>query len=77
MDRCPRANQPRRWQYLEAGISRIMNDLEQGIDMQMYMGVYTCVLVLSSLQPRYFAPTIDPSSLARVGEALFLFHIVC
>jgi cullin 1 len=31
------------WQYLEAGISRIMNDLEQGIDMQMYMGVYTAV----------------------------------
>ncbi|KPM42388.1 Cullin-1 [Neonectria ditissima] len=31
------------WTYLQAGISRIMNDLEQGIDMQMYMGVYTAV----------------------------------
>ncbi|CAM1511295.1 Fc.00g088080.m01.CDS01 [Cosmosporella sp. VM-42] len=31
------------WAYLEAGISRIMNELERGIDMQMYMGVYTAV----------------------------------
>ncbi|KAG5997566.1 hypothetical protein E4U43_002608 [Claviceps pusilla] len=31
------------WTYLQAGITRIMNDLEQGIDMQMYMGVYTAV----------------------------------
>ncbi|KAL2691997.1 hypothetical protein Neosp_002393 [[Neocosmospora] mangrovei] len=31
------------WTYLQAGISRVMNDLEQGIDMQMYMGVYTAV----------------------------------
>ncbi|KAL3955491.1 hypothetical protein ACCO45_011054 [Purpureocillium lilacinum] len=31
------------WNYLQAGITRIMNDLEQGIDMQMYMGVYTAV----------------------------------
>ena len=30
-----------RWAYLQSGITRIMNDLEQGIDMQMYMGVYT------------------------------------
>lgn len=30
-----------RWKYLEHGISRVMNDLEQGIDMQLYMGVYT------------------------------------
>ncbi|OAA32419.1 Cullin [Moelleriella libera RCEF 2490] len=29
------------WTYLQAGITRIMIDLEQGIDMQMYMGVYT------------------------------------
>lgn len=34
---------PYRWTYLQAGISRVMNDLEQGIDMQMYMGVYTLV----------------------------------
>jgi len=33
----------RSWNYLQAGITRIMNDLEQGIDMQMYMGVYTYV----------------------------------
>ncbi|EHK21347.1 uncharacterized protein TRIVIDRAFT_170804 [Trichoderma virens Gv29-8] len=31
------------WKYLEDGITRIMNDLEQGMDMQMYMGVYTAV----------------------------------
>jgi cullin 1 len=31
------------WAYLEAGITRVMNDLERGIDMQMYMGVYTYV----------------------------------
>ncbi|KAL6923556.1 hypothetical protein FSHL1_000805 [Fusarium sambucinum] len=29
------------WTYLQAGIARVMNELEQGIDMQMYMGVYT------------------------------------
>ncbi|KAI6782101.1 uncharacterized protein J7T54_002338 [Emericellopsis cladophorae] len=31
------------WGYLQAGITRIMMDLEQGIDMQMYMGVYTAI----------------------------------
>lgn len=31
------------WQYIQAGITRIMTHLEQGIDMQMYMGVYTAV----------------------------------
>ncbi|KAF5503352.1 Cullin-1 [Colletotrichum fructicola] len=31
------------WKYLEAGIQRIMLDLERGIDMQIYMGVYTAV----------------------------------
>ncbi|KAH0496769.1 hypothetical protein TgHK011_004116 [Trichoderma gracile] len=31
------------WKYLEDGITRIMTDLEQGMDMQMYMGVYTAV----------------------------------
>jgi 23S rRNA A2030 N6-methylase RlmJ len=28
-----RANESNRWKYLEAGISRIMNELEEGIDM--------------------------------------------
>lgn len=32
------------WKYLEDGITRIMTDLEQGMDMQMYMGVYTAVI---------------------------------
>ncbi|RDA82781.1 hypothetical protein CP532_0855 [Ophiocordyceps camponoti-leonardi (nom. inval.)] len=31
------------WNYLQAGITHIMIDLERGIDMQMYMGVYTAV----------------------------------
>ncbi|KAH8172823.1 cullin family protein [Sarocladium implicatum] len=31
------------WNYLQAGINRVMTDLERGIDMQMYMGVYTAV----------------------------------
>ncbi|KAJ2972893.1 hypothetical protein NQ176_g6899 [Zarea fungicola] len=31
------------WKYLVHGINRVMNDLEQGIDMQLYMGVYTAV----------------------------------
>ncbi|OAA47830.1 cullin-1 [Metarhizium rileyi] len=31
------------WQYLQSGITRVMNELEKGIDMQMYMGVYTAV----------------------------------
>ncbi|EEY18255.1 hypothetical protein VDGD_21532 [Verticillium dahliae] len=29
------------WNYLEAGIERIMLHLESGIDMHTYMGVYT------------------------------------
>lgn len=28
-----------------------MNDLEQGIDMQMYMGVYTCVTLRDKFPP--------------------------
>lgn len=31
------------WNYLQIGIARVMTDLERGIDMQMYMGVYTAV----------------------------------
>ncbi|KAK5998368.1 Cullin-1 [Cladobotryum mycophilum] len=31
------------WKYLQDGIRRIMNDLNQGMDMQMYMGIYTAV----------------------------------
>ncbi|KAH8804781.1 Cullin [Xylogone sp. PMI_703] len=31
------------WKYLEAGVSKIMINLQDGIDMQTYMGVYTAV----------------------------------
>lgn len=31
------------WKYLEAGVSKIMINLQEGIDMQTYMGVYTAV----------------------------------
>ncbi|PHH74756.1 hypothetical protein CDD82_4796 [Ophiocordyceps australis] len=31
------------WNYLQTGINRIMLHLDRGIDMQMYMGVYTAV----------------------------------
>lgn len=31
------------WKYLEAGIDKIMLNLQDGIDMQTYMGVYTAV----------------------------------
>lgn len=31
------------WNYLETGIKKIMLDLENGLDMQTYMGVYTAV----------------------------------
>ncbi|KAI5463191.1 Cullin [Mariannaea sp. PMI_226] len=31
------------WTFIQAGISRIMNDLDHGIEMGMYMGVYTAV----------------------------------
>lgn len=31
------------WKYLEAGVSRIMISLQDGIDMTTYMGVYTAV----------------------------------
>lgn len=29
------------WNYLETGIKKIMIDLDNGLDMQTYMGVYT------------------------------------
>ncbi|KOS17945.1 Cullin-1 [Escovopsis weberi] len=31
------------WNYLQDGIARIMNALNQGMDMQMYIGIYTAV----------------------------------
>ncbi|RAL66599.1 hypothetical protein DID88_006289 [Monilinia fructigena] len=31
------------WKYLEAGVSKIMLHLAEGVDMQTYMGVYTAV----------------------------------
>ncbi|TVY82793.1 Cullin-1 [Lachnellula suecica] len=31
------------WKYLEMGVAKIMADLQDGIDMQTYMGVYTAV----------------------------------
>ncbi|TAQ91054.1 hypothetical protein B7494_g581 [Chlorociboria aeruginascens] len=31
------------WKYLEAGVAKIMINLQEGIDMQTYMGVYTAV----------------------------------
>ncbi|KAI6716568.1 hypothetical protein JHW43_000827 [Diplocarpon mali] len=31
------------WRYLEAGVSKIMSNLQDGMDMQTYMGVYTAV----------------------------------
>ncbi|KAI1976780.1 ubiquitin ligase (cullin) of SCF [Ophidiomyces ophidiicola] len=31
------------WLFLEQGVERVMNDLESGIDMATYMGIYTAV----------------------------------
>jgi cullin 1 len=31
------------WKYLETGVSKIMSNLQEGMDMQTYMGVYTAV----------------------------------
>jgi len=31
------------WKFLETGITRIMTNLQSGIDMQTYMGIYTAV----------------------------------
>lgn len=32
-----------RWNYLQAGVDRIMTDLREGIDMKTYMGLYTAI----------------------------------
>ena len=32
-----------RWEYVELGINRIMNELDRGLTLSMYMGIYTCV----------------------------------
>ncbi|KAL6860241.1 ubiquitin ligase (cullin) of SCF [Amphichorda felina] len=31
------------WDYLQVGISRVMADLEQGLNTELYMGVYTAI----------------------------------
>ncbi|KFH47181.1 Cullin-like protein [Hapsidospora chrysogenum ATCC 11550] len=31
------------WNYLQVGISRVMADLEQGLNTELYMGVYTAI----------------------------------
>ncbi|KAK5660506.1 hypothetical protein OQA88_13054 [Cercophora sp. LCS_1] len=31
------------WQYLQGGISKIMLNLQEGVDLQTYMGIYTAV----------------------------------
>jgi cullin 1 len=31
------------WQYLEAGVDRIMMELQEGMDMKTYMGLYTAI----------------------------------
>ncbi|KAK0714819.1 ubiquitin-protein ligase-like protein [Lasiosphaeris hirsuta] len=32
-----------RWNYLQAGITKIMLNLQEGVDLQTYMGIYTAV----------------------------------
>lgn len=32
-----------RWTYLVGALDKVMNDLEHGMDMNLYMGVYTYV----------------------------------
>ncbi|KFA62529.1 hypothetical protein S40285_05570 [Stachybotrys chlorohalonatus IBT 40285] len=44
------------WNYLERGITRVITDLEKGIDMQMYMGVYTAVHNFCTAQKAVGAP---------------------
>lgn len=59
------------WNYLQAGITRIMNDLEQGIDMQMYMGVYTYGFPFHpSLSTPYSRRTEPSTTSARLKNPL-------
>jgi hypothetical protein len=62
-----------RWKYLEDGITRIMTDLEQGMDMQMYMGVYTYVTSLPAFFFFFFFLFSFP--LARPSAALEFSHM--
>ncbi|KAI9842864.1 MAG: hypothetical protein M1837_006885 [Sclerophora amabilis] len=52
------------WSYLEAGITRIMMNLEAGVNMQTYMGVYTAVHNFCTSQK-----AVVPSQGAMIGGA--------
>ncbi|KAI9896977.1 hypothetical protein N3K66_007999 [Trichothecium roseum] len=63
------------WNYVEAGISRIMNDLDQGLDLAMYMGIYTAVHNFCTSQKAIGLPGPAMSSTHRgahlLGEDLY------
>ncbi|RKF53856.1 Cullin-1 [Golovinomyces cichoracearum] len=64
------------WKYLEAGISKIMSNLQEGMDLTTYMGIYTAVHNFCTSQKAVSLP--GPGSLGSaqrgaqlVGEELF------
>lgn len=54
------------WTYLEGGVEKIMRDLNSGVDMQTYMGVYTAVHNFCTSQK---AVNSSPGNLHTTGGA--------
>lgn len=52
-----------------------MNDLEQGMDMQMYMGVYTYVASLLVFTSSVFGPSRIQGLIAYIVTAPFIISV--
>ncbi|ODH25688.1 hypothetical protein ACO22_05146 [Paracoccidioides brasiliensis] len=58
------------WAYLEKGVERVMTQLEGGIDMLTYMGVYTAVHNFCTSQKAISSPSTPSSQGAHRGAHL-------
>ncbi|KAI9829341.1 MAG: hypothetical protein M1819_006404 [Sarea resinae] len=58
------------WEYLEAGVDRIMTSLQDGVDMVTYMGVYTAVHNFCTSQKAVNSGQIGGASQSRGAHLL-------
>jgi len=59
------------WKFLASGITQIMTNLQEGVDMRMYMGIYTAVHnFCTSQKATGFSPTSNISTGTQRGAHL-------